>query len=301
MQTKLFSAMLSIIFFTAFFTIFFTNFFTTTTFAQTPLQPGQTHFSTVSIVFQDFQLSGNLDFLRIYWNTSYIGEELYQIGVKCYLNCQPVDEKCVEEHWEYNCTYLGPPGPGVCSIQPVEFGYLYPLDADNFVVCIFYNPIQPSVEYKLQDGTYPEKVFKPIDFILFLSQNFTVTVGQQFSMPINVKNVGIFTDSYNINVTGIPENLVDIANETANVTIGPLTGKSFGNFPETFSSIAKIFVKSTESSINIIVTANSTTDNAIYRRQFLQIRAGVSSLPDFGLLGIIQIILLAAAILFLKL
>jgi hypothetical protein len=270
--------------------------------AQTSLNPSQPFgFSTISIVFQNLQFSGTLDYLRIYWNTSYIGTAPLSMGVKCYLNCNPLAESCDTRNDGQNCTYVGPPGPAVCSIQPVT--YNYPLDSGNLAVCIFYNPSYPSVQYKKSDGTYPSATIKPIDFQLFISQNFTVTVGRQFSMPISVKNVGVFTDSYNINTntTFNTENLVDLDPKTTNVTVGPLTGNSFGNYPETFSSLAKILVKSTESPINIIITANSTTNNTVYRDRLVQIRAGMSSLPDFGLLGLMQIILLAAAILFLKL
>jgi hypothetical protein len=95
--------------------------------------------------FKDLEFSGDLNYLRVYWNTTYLGEAPQQIGVKCYFNCNPLTDpnKCVGQQ---NCTYLGPPGPAVCSIQPVT--YNSPLDADNLAVCIFYNPAQPSVEYK---------------------------------------------------------------------------------------------------------------------------------------------------------
>jgi len=268
--------------------------------AQTSLNPSKPFgFSSTSIVFQDLQFSGTLDYLRIYWNTSYMGAAPPSIGVKCYLNCNPLAESCDTRNDGQNCTYVGPPGPAVCSIQPVV--YNYPLDSGNLAVCIFYNPSYPSVQYKKSDGTYPNATIKPIDFQLFISQNFTVTVGHQFSMPINVKNVGVFTDSYSINTTSNTENLVDLDPKTANVTVGPLTGNSFGNYPETFSSVAKILVKSTESQINIFVNVTSVVNNTVYRDSLIRIRAGMSSLPDFGLLGLMQIILLAAAILFLKL
>ena len=269
--------------------------FPTLTSAATVLNPGSTIFSTASIVFQGLQVSGSLDYLRVYWDASYLSK-LGPLGVTCYLNCNPLEEVCIGRQ---NCTYIGPAGPALCSIQPVS--YAYPLDTPQNATCIFYDPSKPEVEYLKYDLTYPNTTFKPLDFILYISQNFTVNLEKQFSMQINVKNVGVFIDNFTIRVNPNPANLVNLDERTRFVTVGPLTGNSYGNIPETFASIAKMRVLSTVTPINIIVQANSTTNNTVFRQQVVQIRAGVSSLPDFGLFGLMQIIIVAGLILFLKL
>jgi len=271
--------------------------FIPTSYAQTTLRSGQTSFSTVSIVFSNLQFSGDLNSLRIYWNTTFITGTIPQIGVKCYLNCNPLSQNC--DGLPNNCTYLGPPGLGVCTIQPVQ--YSYPLDSQQNATCIFYNPSQPSVQYKKSDGTYPNTTFYPLKFDLFISQNFTVTVGKEFSMYIIIKNNGVFNDSYIQTVNAFPSNLIAIDPRTQTATIGPLKGNSFGSTPETFTSIAKVVVLSTSSPIDLFVYANSTTSNTVYQMRTVEIRAGISSLPDFSWVGILQIIVLASAVLFFKL
>ncbi|HLC39284.1 MAG TPA: hypothetical protein VJJ76_00185 [archaeon] len=276
--------------------VFMSVIFSSAIFAQTTLLPGSTSFSTEPLTIGELSLFGNLDYMRVYWNASYLSGTVQTVGVRCYINCNPLETSC--DGWQ-NCTYEGSPGPGVCSVQPVS--YNYPLDSGNLAVCVFYNPANPTVEYKKTDGTYPNRTFKPLDFSLFISPNFTVTVGKEFSMQINVKNNGVFTDYYNLTVNPQPVNLVAIDPQTQVTSFGPLTGNSYGNFPETFASIAKMRVLSTVSAINIQVIANSSTNGTVFREQVVQIRAGVSSLPDFGFFGLMQIIIVAAVVLFLKL
>lgn len=274
-------------------------------YAQQVLSPGSTLFTSVSIAFQGLQFSGNFNFLRIYWNSSYIqstlsGQEagtFSLIGVKCYVNCNPLADPTKCDGQPNNCTFVGAPGIGVCTIQPIS--YVYPLNTPDNATCIFYNPQLPSVEYLKADGTYPNSTFYPINFNLYLAPNFTVTVGKPISMLVIVQNLGVFTDNYTQDVTAYPSNLISLDPTTTNTTLGPLVGNSYGNSPQPFASVAKFTLLSTTSPINLIVNITSMDNNTISQQQLLQIRAGVSSLPDFGWTGIVQILVLASVVLFL--
>lgn len=56
--------------------------------------PGTITFKTFSVVFSDFQFSGDLNSFRVYWNISYIGEGPIQHKFVCYLNCNPLFSNC---------------------------------------------------------------------------------------------------------------------------------------------------------------------------------------------------------------
>lgn len=264
--------------------------------AQIILPQGQTYF-TVAIVYYPLQFSGDLNSLRIYWNASYLGGSASQIGVKCYVNCNPLDPNNNEcAGFPNNCTYLGPPGVSACTIQPMA--YAYPLNTPENATCIFYNPAKPAVEYKKPDGTYPNATFYPINFNLYLVPNFTVSVGKPISLSFVVQNIGVFNDSYIQTLTAYPGNLISLDTKTQSATFGSLVGNSYGNTPQSFNSLAKFTLLSTTAPVNLVVDVNSTTNSTIEQEQVLRIQAGVSSLPDFGWLGLLQIIALASLILF---
>lgn len=264
--------------------------------AQIVGNPGQTTFSTGSITYSNLRFSGDLNSLRIYWNASYLTPVVGQIGVRCYLNCNPYTTPNACAGVSNNCTYLGPPGLSVCTILPVV--YAVSLVTPQNATCIFYNPAQPTVEYKNPDGSYPSSAFYPISFNLYLSPNFTVAVGNPVSMAVIVQNLGVFTDNYTQVVRAYPGNLIALDASTKNTTFGPVTGNSYGNSPQPFASLAKFTLLSTSAPVNLIVDINSTVNSTIDAEQVLLIQAGISSLPDFTWTGLLQIIALAGLILF---
>jgi len=265
--------------------------------ASTVLQSGSTSFTIASIALHTLQLSGDLNHLRVYWDASYLTGVEQNIDVNCYLNCNPIDDPIQCDGYPDNCTYLGPPGAGVCTMQPAN--YVYPLNTPENATCIFSNPASPDIEYKKADGTYPNKTFYPINFNIYISPDLKVAVGKENSMSVVVQNIGVITDNYTQNVTAFPANFVTLDSKTRSTYFGPLVGDSFGNTPQSFVSLAKFVILSTTSPINIIVNITSAANTTIYKEQVVQLRAGISSLPDFGWIGILQIAVIAAIVLFL--
>jgi len=288
---------LEIVLFIIFFNLLFSPSISS---AQVVINPGSTTFSTAIIIYQAPQVSGDLNSLIVYWSSYFISEEGYllpsSIGVKCYLNCNPItdSQQC---NGQQNCTYLGPEGYGACRISPVQ--YVYPLSLPENMTCLFYNPSYPSVQYKNTDGTYPNTTFYPVNFNLFVSPNITVDVGDQLEMQIVLQNIGMIQDRYVYNITAYPSNLVAWDQRTRNATVGPLVGNSYGNVPQSETSVAKMRILSTISPITLLVNASSLTNNTIFYTRTVQVRAGVSSLPDFDWTGILQIVVVATAAFFL--
>jgi hypothetical protein len=286
------------------------RYFTINTSGETVLKPANTTFTVKQSIqlVAGIQLQGNTSYLNVYWNASYIVGS-GNIQVKCYMNCDPT-QTCSRDR---NCTYDGAGGIGVCTIINPSYSY----DQLNSVYCQFFNPLQPGIPYVDQSTGKPyyRKDFKPVDFSIWLSP-LTAVVGTPFDLQTNVKNNGLFDDSFNISVSAYPSNLISIDMSAANTTVGPLKGDSYLNVPETDFSLVKVKVQAVMDNSCICVNVYSTTRTGVLgnfnvdstncdqyndvNKKCVQVKSKISTLPDFGLLGIIQIILLAAAIVYLK-
>jgi hypothetical protein len=259
--------------------------------AQTTLKPGQTTFTIKSILISAIQLQGNPSYLNVYWNASYINGT-GTIGANCTLNCNPKAADCSSAQY---CSYLGETGVGVCTIVNPTYKY----HEDNSIVCKFLDPAFPNATYE----PYPNKTFRPMSFNVWLSPA-TATIGAEFSLQINVKNTGLFDDSYNVTASTPTLNILSINPQTAQTSVGPLKGDSYLNSPETGFSYVKLTVLTDEPCVCIAV--NSTTkadvigsyamDSTGCQTNCVQIKSKLASLPDFGLMGIMQIILLAGIV-----
>lgn len=266
--------------------------------AQTVLEPGEKIFTVKSMIISALQLQGNYSttgsyYLNTYWNSSYI-VGTGDIGANCYLNCDPKTTDCSSAQ---NCSYEGPTGNAVCTIISPSYNFY----GDNYVVCKFYDPATPSIPYE----PYPNKTFRPVAFSVWLF-SVTSTIGKEFSMQINVKNVGLFDDRYNITVSTPTPNILAIQNPGA--FVGPLKGDSYLNVPETGASFTRLTVLTDEPCVCITVNStakadvvgNYNMDSTSCSANCVKIQSKLASLPDFGFLGILQIILLAGILALLK-
>jgi hypothetical protein len=274
------------------------RYFTINTSGETVLKPANTTFTVKKSIqlIAGIQLQGIPSYLNVYWNATYVGGT-GNIGTKCYLNCNPIND-CSSAQ---NCAYSGQTGTSVCTIVNPSYNYYQ----DNFVACKFFDPSFPDIPYE----PYPNKTFRPLSFNVWLSPA-TTTIGTPFSLQINVKNIGLFDDYYNVSVSTPNPNIISVDPLTANTTIGPLKGDSYLSVPETgftFSNMRVLFLTSNSC---VCINVNSTTKPDILgiynmnsvgcQPNCVQIKSSMASLPDFDWLGLIQIILLAAAIVYLK-
>jgi len=115
-----------------------------------------------------------------------------------------------------------------------------------------------------------------------------VTVGQDVALPVTIKNIGLFTDSYQVNVT--PNNLIYMP--YTSLTTETLYGIPLINAQQLLFNMKVLAI--TDTPIGILVTANSTSNSTYGKQVFIQLKSGSASLPEFDVFGVLQIILLAS-------
>jgi len=221
-------------------------------------------------------VQGDLNYLNVYWNSTGMSQLPSSIGIACYLNCDPQISKCDVPSVK-NCSYTGMPNLNICSITNPP--YLY--DSNNLVVCRLFDP--PSN----RTFGYLNTTFKPFDVDLKVS-SFSVTVGQEFTLPVTVRNSGLFTDSYQVNIS--QHNLIFVPYPSQNTQ--SLIGLPLSDTQQLLFSMKVLAIS--ETPIGMLVTANSTTNITHGKAVFIQLKAGSASLPEFDVYGVIQIILLAS-------
>lgn len=291
---------------------------------QTPLNPGETTFDVpINIIplcdpgddftgeCQNLALYGDLSYLNVKWNAYYSDNADKPIGIDCYLNCPnpdaDINTNCVDYKNSTNyCSYQGPTGKGFCTI--VKPSYLY--NKTNNVTCNFYDPSVPEGKYL----PYPNRTFKPIDFDVYSSLGGSVTVGETFVLPVNVRNHGLFVNNFTINVSVlVKSNLVYIENQV-NQTDTLRYNKIGRIYPKvTFLSAEKVNFKvltkpntdpntcSKSSDCTYLGASVECVNSRCWKMNTVEITADISSLPEFNWTGLLQIIVLSAVvILFLK-
>jgi len=264
------------------------------------LVPGETGFRTETILIQPIggnflSLQGDSSYLNIYWNATFLGVTKPAINAKCYFNCNISTSPCSGSQ---TCSYSGPTGIGVCTITNPN--YNQPLSIPDLVSCNFTDPQNPSVEYKLPDGNYPSRSFVPIDFQVITSPSAT-TVGIPVSVPVTLKNTGLFTGSFDLTLYSISTPVVINPHSVSNpnyIVVGPLSGDSYLATSEAVSFPVDITVLSALTRVRVGVLANSTLQPQIYKESIIDINTGFASLSEFHLEGVVQIILFSTILLF---
>jgi hypothetical protein len=224
--------------------------------AQVPLQPGEVPFSISPIYLPtgEINLTGNLSYLNIYWEAYYWDGSQRDIGAICFLDCDKGYQACSSAQ---NCSTLTPPGKGVCSILNPKYD---PLTAQHNVSCTFYDPA--NRELTIGVG-YLNYTFTPINFSVNIS-SFTSIVGEEFNFPVNIKNQGLFSDRYIVNVSTSTPETIYIVPETRYFLTSELHGDSFDPHawqqtgPEVKSFNTKMTVL--DASANSIICVNVTSE-----------------------------------------
>jgi hypothetical protein len=265
---------------------------TSTTIPPTELNPGEIGFTIIPGILSDFTFSGNPNYLNVFWNSTYEGKT----AVGCGFECDPAIYPCELLPEFYKCIpypFIQIGGAGSCSFVNPPYKY----DTDNTFTCLGYDVDNPT---KYAKRTI---VFRPIDFGVVAPSSIGATVGQSFDLQITLINTGLFTDSFTVDVTsGSP---VPLSIEPSSFVIGPLKGMSYPYRGGVTSTNVKVAVlASTVASIYLDIKVCSVTNNTIcnilpiMQPTSVEIKTGVSSLPDFSWFGIIQIIALSAVCLF---
>ena len=165
-------------------------------------------------------------------------------------------------------------------------------------------------------------VFYPVKY-KFWTNKVSATVGTPVDMPIYVQNLGLLADNYTVSVVYPGEDLNPGTIKIEN----PVSQTEEATIYQTVKTTAKLTLSSaTTDSITIRIYVMSNTDAAYNPAstcvsssecsylgdnyyclsgkcaKYIEtiVRAGMASLPDFTWLGLLQIILLASILVFLK-
>ena len=225
-----------------------------------------------------FFYSGDLNYLNSFWTAEYQSRSCYPdrlLAVECYLNddyanpCLPYPAKVS-------------PGEGTCSVPGPAYDYGNShTGRDNDLSCMFYDPEHPWLL------SWTNRTFKPIAFDAFVSPVAT-TIGKTFNLPVQVKNLGLLTDNYTVDVVPNRPDLVWVDPSTNSIT------KVETN--QTGVTYFRLIILTTSVPLQLSVTVTSDISGISYTLPPILIKTGMSSLPDFGLLGIIQIIVISSIV-----
>jgi hypothetical protein len=258
---------------------------------------------------QNLALYGDLSYLNVKWNASYLNNVEREIGIECYLNCpnpgDNITKNCAAyENLTNYCSYKSLTGYGFCTI--VKPGYLFKGQINN-VTCSFYDPANPTVNYL----PYPNRTFKPINFDVYSALNGSVTVGKPFALPVNVRNLGLFAGNFTSNTSALVKpQLISIENP-----IGLIENLKYNNIGEIYSKVTflsaekinfKVLVKSNIDPSTCSISADCSylgsdaecIASKCWKRITVEINSGMSSLPEFNWTGLLQIIILSTVVVF---
>lgn len=281
-------------------------------YGQIPLQPGNFTFTILSIwvfppkyspyggnyrypnttmtIEHPLGLEGHFpNYLNIRWNASYSDGSIREIRVNCYLNTP-----------NKNCTTTYIPGEeGQCSILFPSYGY----SSLNTVICNFSDPANPNLF-----GTVNRSI-QPVAFDVSALLS-SATVGQEFTWEVGVVNRGALATNFSVNISSSLPGVVWVNPSVAN-TSSVYWGEIAKFFPR------MNFLLATDLTLYVLVrpTADDQIicpcpeipygtnpvciDNKCWYKLEIPIKVGMASLPEFDAIGLLQIIFLAAIVLFL--
>ena len=220
--------------------------------------------------------------ININWITEYDGD---RVNVECTLNdvqnCDPFP-------------YSGDPGGGSCNIvSPPEPLIKYIMDKDpsgelrtkpNTIYCKAYDPGDPS--------TYSEvtRIFFPLSFEVSMPPTMSLVVGEGQTLVITIKNNGTLSDTYKIEVISNDPEILIIENGEQSTQM-----LDTNDIQQVYVGVNALLSEITTASVEI----SSDTSQNPNKIEFVPddvftVRGGVKSLPDFGIFGIVQIMLIAA-------
>ena len=281
-------------------------------FSQITLIPATTTFSLESIILDEvakgeyLSVSGDLKYLNIKFIARWSDNNpSRKIGVTCYLNCWNPDKDIRSFCKGYqNATVEVYPGEGYVTIPNPK----YNLTGENIVYCLFFVPEYSDVQY----FPYPNKTFVASGLRIDIPPSLKIDAGETLLLQIKVTNVGIFEENFVVNVT--PESRLSplIVIEDPYLTTRVLKPN---DWEDIYSRV--VFLES--GSRNIFVRGRSNTtvscsldsdcsflekgkciDNVCFYEEVVSIEAKMLSMPEYGLEGVIEIILFASLIFLLK-
>lgn len=233
--------------------------------------------------------SGDKTTLNVKWEAFYPDNDPFRdMKVKCALfnptdnSCDPEKQDCSNVPGKTCSIYDASQGTeelkkGSCDVSSPGFDF----NNNNKIICIFYDLSDASLKTRVEPS------FTPVDFAITSANEIITTVGDKFDLKIDVTNKGTLADSYRIDFSG--PGTIDISPTTITTpTIGP------NQVVSAFSSVTPVV----DQTGTLTVKVTSLTSGKFIEKD-IQVSPGLFALPEFGLIGFLQIIAIAAIIYFL--
>ncbi len=225
-----------------------------------------------------FDYSGTVELFNSQWKAFYPDNfATRDMNVKCGLNCDPASTDCSPAG--IGCMpYDASQGPAIlkegdCDVTDPTYNFGSP----NEINCLFYDPADTSLD------TPVTFTFVPIDFEISGSDRISAGQGELVETKIDLTNTGLIQDSYTVTVTS---NLAAV--EITTPSQRTESTLSTQTIPVSFG------VRPLSSSSNIVtVTVTSNTAPSVSKTFDIELGSGNFALPEFGFIGLVQIIVLA--------
>jgi hypothetical protein len=232
------------------------------------------------IIAMDYEAT--FDHIAITWVTEF--DEGDTVGVTCKVNGDS----------SKSCSYLGDVGAGGCNIYRTTSA-LYDFTPDpggelktvqNSISCTAYDPSEP-----LGQST-SSRYFYPLEFDVIVPAKIDTVVGQKTTAVVTVRNIGVLEDSYNVDMTASISDVLSITN--GQQTIENIKHNENGQ------AYVEMRLMSSQTPVDALLTLTSVTSNTVTPADPIDFTATIPvkgsdvSLPDFGLFGLLRIMLSAA-------
>jgi len=231
-----------------------------------------------------FAYTGDLNSFDVEWEAFYTNQPTREMEVKCGLNCDPDLDNCPADAGKRCLPYPFEHGPeelkkGKCKVPSPAYNF-----AQENLKCVFYDPEDEKLKSAVTQS------FKSIDFDLMAPSSISATVGDTTHLKVDVGNLGVVTDSYSITLTADDPQAVDISPSSATTGSIPLD-----KVVNVFFSVTPII--DVPNKITVVVASQASP--AITKTLAIDVSPGLFALPEFGLIGFVQIIFVAAIVYFL--
>ncbi len=232
-----------------------------------------------------FSFSGELSKFDANWEAFYPTLTSRDMKAKCALNCNPSTQNCAGALGQSCEPYDQSLGTnqlkkGSCSVSNPYYNFAQ----TNKIICLFYDPNDLSLNAVVNHD------FIPLDFDIRSTSRISSSVGSVIDLRVDVNNKGLLGDAYTVTLAASDPTAVDITPQSRNT--GKIPSKQLGSVT---SSIRPLVDKT-----NLItVTVTSDTQPSMSKVFQVELNPSLFVLPEFGLVGFLQIVIIAAIVYFL--
>ncbi|MBI2545107.1 MAG: hypothetical protein HYW22_00710 [Candidatus Aenigmarchaeota archaeon] len=254
----------------------------------TSVDPGFSVVPPSAPVVAEFDYFGNNQLFTARWNAYYTAAPENKMNVECGLNCDPtiqdcaaIGKACTPYPFEQGTESLK---KGSCTVTNPAYDFT---QNGNKIKCLFYDPEQGKGQYT----AVVNHDFNAYDFdINAPGGTITTPVGQPFILELNIINNGLFSDRYNVGISSASPEFVSVS--STSITTDSVNSRAI--FPVIISVTPLVDVDNT-----ISLTITSLDCPTCAPKTFtIPVRSGTYNLPEYGIEGFLQIVLIATVFLF---